>query len=106
MSTDDLEGDARPDPFLSFTGDRAAAARLRANLTQIAREHPDTPIAAIANEVLAGRRPIRDLADDDEFGALIEVGMDDYRRFLDSLTPEKRTQMVQGAKSTVRPDQP
>lgn len=88
--TDDLTASDDRDAFEAFTGDRAAAARLRANLTQISVEHAGTDIAAIADQVLAGRRPIRDLADDDGFSALLEMGIDDYRRFLDSLTPEER----------------
>jgi hypothetical protein len=87
-----------PDRFLAFTGDRASAARLRANLVTIAEDHPGTGIAAIVGEVLAGRRAIRDLADDPEFSAVVEVGMDDYRRYLASLTPEQRAEMVASAK--------
>ncbi len=85
------------DSFEVFTGDREAAARLRANLTQISIDHAGTEAAAIADQVLAGRRPIRDLADDPSFSMIIEEGMDDYRRFLDSLTPAERADMVENA---------
>lgn len=86
------------DLFLAFTGDQASAARLRANLVSIAEDHPGSGIASIVGEVLAGRRPIRDLADDPEFSDLITVGMDDYRSYLASLTPEERSEMVTNAK--------
>lgn len=85
------------DPFEVFTGDRASAARLRANLTQISADHAGTEVAVIADQVLAGRRPIRDLADDPGFSAVLEEGMEDYRRFLESLTPAERAEMVQNA---------
>lgn len=87
------------DPFEVFAGDRTAAMRLRANLTRIAEEHPGTPVESIAQEVLAGRRSIRDLADDPEFSKVIEDGVDDYRRYLDTLTPAERAEMVESAKS-------
>ncbi len=87
------------DPFEVFAGDRTAAMRLRANLTRIAQEHPGTPVESIANEVLAGRRSIRDLADDPEFSKVIKDGVDDYRRYLDTLTPAERAEMVENAKS-------
>ncbi|WP_457189536.1 hypothetical protein [Nocardioides sp. P5_E3] len=86
------------DEFLAFTGDQASAARLRANLVSIAEDHPGTGVASIVGEVLSGRRPIRDLADDPEFSTIIEVGMDDYRSYLASLTPEERAEMVANAK--------
>ena len=88
-----------PDPFEVFAGDRTAAVRLRANLARIAQEHPGTPVEAIAQEVLAGRRSIRDLADDPEFSKVIKDGVDDYRRYLDTLTPAERAEMVENAKS-------
>ena len=88
------------DQFLAFTGDQASAAHLRANLLSIAKDHPGTGIASIVGEVLAGRRPIRDLADDPEFSDVIEVGMDDYRNYLASLTPEERAEMVAKAKDS------
>ncbi|MCP3420481.1 hypothetical protein [Nocardioides pinisoli] len=89
-----------PDQFLAFTHDQASAARLRANLVSIAERHPDTGVASIVGEVLAGRRPIRDLADDPEFSAVIAVGMDDYRSYLASLTPDERAEMVASAKDS------
>lgn len=86
------------DAFLAFTGDQTSAARLRANLVSIAEDHAGTGIASIVGEVLSGRRPIRDLADDPEFSSVIEVGMNDYRSYLASLTPEERAEMVANAK--------
>ena len=91
------------DQFELFTGDRAAAMRLRANLDRIAEEHPGTAVESIAREVLAGRRSIRDLADDPEFSKVITEGVDDYRRYLDTLTPTERAQMVDDAKSGRHP---
>ncbi|HXH81054.1 hypothetical protein [Nocardioides sp.] len=85
------------DPFEVFTGDPPAAARLRANLTRIAEDHPGTGVASIANEVLEGRRSIRDLADDPDFSEVIAEGVSDYRRYLDSLTPAERAEMVESA---------
>jgi hypothetical protein len=89
-----------PDAFLAFTGDQASAARLRANLVSIAEDHPGTGIASIVGEVLSGRRPIHDLADDPDFSDVIEVGMNDYRSYLASLTPEERAEMVAHAKDS------
>lgn len=85
------------DPFEDFTGERASAAHLRASLTRIAEHHAGTPVAAIADDVLAGRRPIRDLADDAEFSHVIADGVDAYRRYLDSMTPAERAAMVEAA---------
>ena len=104
----DSYGDAQDaggdrDQFELFTGDRAAAMRLRANLSRIAEEHPGTAIESIAHDVLAGRRYIRDLADDPEFSKIITEGVDDYRRYLDTLTPTERAEMVDNAKSGGRP---
>jgi hypothetical protein len=90
------------DHFVAFTSDPASAARLRANLVTLAEAHPGTGIASIVGEVLAGRRPVRDLADDPEFSDVIEVGMDDYRSYLASLTPEERAEMVANAKDSTR----
>lgn len=91
------------DPFEAFTGDRASAARLRANLARVAEEHPGTGIAAIAGEVLAGRRSIRDLADDAEFSEVIVDGVEAYRRYLDTLTPAERAEMVHAAQRDRHP---
>jgi hypothetical protein len=85
------------DPFEVFTGDQASAARLRANLTRIANDHPGTGIESVVADVLAGRRSIRDLADDPGFSQVIEEGVNNYRHFLDSLTPEERAAMVERA---------
>jgi hypothetical protein len=90
------------DHFVAFTGDPGSAARLRANLVTLAESHPGTGIASIVGEVFAGRRPIRDLADDPEFSDVIEVGMDDYRSYLASLTPDERAEMVANAKESTR----
>lgn len=87
----------RHDPFEEFTGDRSSAAHLRANLTHIAAEHAGTEVARIADQVLAGRRPIRDLADDPTFSPVLRQGMDDYRNFLASLTPAERAELVWNA---------
>ncbi len=92
------DGADEQDHLVSFTGDPGSAARLRANLVTLAEDHPGTGIASIVGEVLAGRRPVRDLADDPEFSQVIEVGMDDYRSYLASLTPEERAEMVTSAK--------
>ena len=86
------------DQFFAFTGDQASAARLRANLATLAEAQPGTGIASIVGEVLAGRRAIRDLADDPEFSSVIDVGMDAYRSYLESLTPEERAEMVATAR--------
>lgn len=91
------------DHLLAFTGDQASAARLRANLASIAEDHPRTGIASIVGEVLSGRRPVRDLADDPDFSDVIEVGMDDYRNYLASLTPDERAEMVANAKNSTSP---
>jgi hypothetical protein len=88
------------DQFLAFTGDRASAARLRANLANIAEDHPGSGVESVVGEVLAGRRPIRHLADDREFSNVIEAGMNDYRSYLASLTPEERAEMVANAKDS------
>jgi hypothetical protein len=95
--TDQPEADEQ-EQFLAFTGDRASAARLRANLVSLAEDHPGTGLASVVGAVLAGRRPIRDLADDPDFADVIEVGIDDYRLYLASLTPEERAEMVANAK--------
>ncbi|MBC2932243.1 hypothetical protein [Nocardioides sp. zg-1228] len=95
--------EGQDDEFLAFTGDQASAARLRANLISIAEDHPGTGVEAVVGEVLAGRRPIRDLADDPEFSDVIAVGMDDYRRYLSSLTADERAEMVADAKHTTSP---
>lgn len=104
----DTYGDAQVpggdrDQFELFTGDRAAAMRLRANLTRIAQERPGTAVESIAREVLAGRRSIRDLTDDPEFSKVITEGVDGYRRYLDTLTPAERAEMVDTAKSGRHP---
>lgn len=93
------EDDVR-DPFQEFTGDRDAAARLRAGLEQVAAENPGTDTAELIAQVLAGRRPIRDLADDPGFATVMEQGMDDYRRHLESLTPQERAQLVEQAQQS------
>ncbi|NYE38720.1 hypothetical protein F4692_003870 [Nocardioides cavernae] len=99
------EGETGPeDQFLSFTGDRSSAARLRANLTRIAEDHPGTALASRLAEVQAGRRPIRDLADDPEFAEVIATGIDDYRSYVASLTPEERATMVADAVDANRAD--
>lgn len=88
------------DHLVAFTGDPGSAARLRANLVTLADAHPGTGIASIVGEVLGGRRPIRDLADDPEFSEVIEIGVDDYRNYISSLTPEQRAEMVANAKDS------
>ena len=91
---------AGEDPFEAFTGDRAAAARLRAGLSTIAEDHAGTGVGTLASEVLAGRRPVRDLAADPDFSGLIADGVDDYRRYVASLSPEERAEMVETARAT------
>lgn len=98
--TEHPQDEANDDHFVAFTGDPASAARLRANLVTLAEDHPNTGIASIVHEVLGGRRPIRDLADDPQFSEMIEIGVDDYRNYTASLTPELRAEMVANAKET------
>lgn len=86
------------DPLVAFTGDQASAARLRANLLSVAQAHSGTGVESTIHEVLAGRRPVRDLADDPDLSEVIEAGMDDYRSYLASLTPQERADMVAAAK--------
>lgn len=82
------------DQFAAFTGDRASGSALRSHLATIARDFADSPIGELADEVLAGRRPIRDLGTDPQFGVLIAEGMNSYREYLDTLTPEERQATV------------
>ena len=102
MSGQPQDGGTDQDHFVAFTGDQASAARLRANLVTLAEDHPGTGIPSLVREVLSGRRPIRDLADDPEFSEIIEVGVDDYRGFLASLTPQERAGMVANAVESTR----
>ncbi|MGN0065551.1 MAG: hypothetical protein ACI379_15035 [Nocardioides sp.] len=82
------------DQFAAFTGDRAAGSALRSHLATIARDFAGSPIGELADEVLAGRRPIRDLGTDPQFGVLLTEGMNAYREYLDTLTPEERRATV------------
>ena len=85
------------DQFDAFTGDHVAAAQLRTNLERVAKEHVGTAIGRVAEDVLNGQRPVRDLGTDPGFSSLIEEGIDAYRQYRGSLTPDERALLASQA---------
>ena len=63
------------DPLQAITGDRAGALVLRRSLTALAEQDQGSPLARAIRDVLAGRRDLRDLAQDPEMAAIIADGM-------------------------------
>lgn len=84
----------REDPFTAFTGDPAAGDLLRRNLQGIADQDPDGHVARVVQEVLDGRRPVRDLHDDSEFMDFIGGGVQRYRDYMASLSPAERARLL------------
>jgi hypothetical protein len=99
-----IGGEERPDPFTELTGDPEAARLLRANLTAIAEQHRGTAMGALVRDVLAGRRPVRDLEVDGEFMALTRAGVRQYQDHWDSLSDEERRGLVLEAEALLDED--
>ena len=90
------------------TGDLSAAVpggedgyqvvrRARQAMESIADQHRDSPMGRAVSDVLAGRRPLRDLQSDPDFMELTRQGVQQYRDYLATLTPEERERLQRQA---------
>ncbi|WP_185995577.1 hypothetical protein [Nocardioides campestrisoli] len=104
MSVTGAEG-LRPDPFIEFTNDRHAAELLRLNLRGIANQHPTDSMGRLIREVLSGGRGIRDLQRDPEFMDLMCEGVEVYRDYMTTLSPEERADLLARAHELVADDE-
>lgn len=100
------DGAREGDPLMQITGDPAAAALLRTNLTGLAEQHRGTALGRLISEVLAGRRPTRDLETDPEFLDLTRSGVQRYQDYLASLSEEDRRRLSAQAEQLVETDEP
>jgi hypothetical protein len=89
------------DPLLDLTGDPVAADLLRRNLAAIAERERGTATGALVADVLAGRRPVRDLELDPAFMTIARSGVDEFRRHMASLDPDERRRLVEQAEHLV-----
>lgn len=89
---------SRPDPFTEVTGDAEASRLLRHHLEVVAEQHRDSPLGRVVSDVLAGRRPLRDLQSDPEFMDLTRGGVEQYRAYLSALEPEERERLERQAR--------
>lgn len=92
-----IGGERGPDPFIEFTDDADAADLLRRNLTALADQYRDAPLGQLVQEVLSGRRPVRDLESDPEFATMTRSGVREFTDYLSSLTPEERQRLTDEA---------
>ena len=83
------------DPVEAFTGgDRTRSHHLRRNLATIA-EHADDPrVRRLVEEVLAGRRTVRELVRDEAFEAVLDSGMAAFAERWQELSVEERAELV------------
>lgn len=87
------------DRLQAFTGDRASAEVLRRSLRAVADTYADQPLGDLVRDVLAGRRDIRELAQDPEFAELTARGMRAQEEAWAALTPEQRQQHLRAGET-------
>lgn len=87
------------DTFEEYTGDPAAAQRMRQALVVLAGRYAGTPIGDQISEALAGRTSMKELADDPEFATLALQGAREYLDAWRALTPEQRAELSEQARS-------
>lgn len=83
-----------PDGLDDFTGDAAGGELLRRSLRTLAERHAGTPLADRIGAVLAGRAPVRELAEDPAFVSLAREGMGRYAEMWQGLSAEERAALV------------
>jgi len=94
-----------PDSISRFVGDDPAAARqLRRSLSILADEYAGQPLGRQIAEVLAGRRTMRDLADDPEFASMAHGGMRSFAEQWEAMTPEERSRLVREGEQAAQAD--
>ena len=86
------------DPLVSHTDSNEAAALLRRNLTGIAEQHRDAPLARHIREVLDGRRDLADLERDDDFMRVVRSGVRQYEDHVASLSAEEKEHLYAQAR--------
>ncbi|WP_110206985.1 hypothetical protein [Nocardioides daejeonensis] len=83
------------DPIAAFTrGDPLRAEALRANLTRIAEQTDQPEVRRLVQEVLDGRRTVRELVREPAMVAELDRGMDAFARQWSDLSPEQRAALV------------
>lgn len=87
------------DGLEAFTGDRASAALLRRSLQTMADAYSDAPLGAALRDVLAGRRDVRELADDPDFADFTARGMQAQQEAWNALTPHQRGEQLRAGEA-------
>jgi hypothetical protein len=89
------------DTLLAFTGDEAAAGRLRDSLRRIAADTADPDLRRDLQAVLNGRLDVRALIGDSRLEPLVARGVAMFEEAWAALTPEERASAVDAAKRSV-----
>lgn len=82
------------DDIESFTGDAAGAAILRSSLRQLAGLEAGTPLAARIDDVLAGRRSMRELAEHPHLVEFAHRGMAAFDELWSQMSPSERAEAL------------
>lgn len=83
------------DPIAAFTrGDQTRAEFLRGNLEKIRDRTENSDVRRLVDEVLAGRRTVRELVREEAFVGELDKGMHAFASSWEQLTPEQRAALV------------
>lgn len=95
MSTEPSQGE-QPAPLLGVTATDAGLERqLRASLRTIRDRTQDPALAGMLDDVLAGRRSLRDVARTPEWNAAVESSTRQATQAWARMSPQERAELVQ-----------
>lgn len=93
------------DGLEDFTGDERSAQVLRNSLRALAQQAAGTPLGDEVQDVLAGRRHIRELANNEEFAQLTTDGMHAFEESWAQLSPAEREQQLREGEAYLAGDE-
>ncbi|AEI13633.1 hypothetical protein [Cellulomonas gilvus] len=90
----------QPEPLLGITAQDAGMDRmLRRSLTELRDQNAGTPLGDLLDDVLAGRRSLRDVARTPEFDAAVAPAAQKATQQWAALSPEERDTLVAQGKA-------
>ncbi len=84
-------------------GEKESARRLRANLAVFARRADDPEVTDLVNEVLGGRRNVRDVVSSPQFARELSAKLDNLETGLRRLPPLERERLLDRARHDTEP---